>query len=289
MDRQQYSKLLLGSSIIIPKSKNRSNFDTPNISAELRQQLMLAGPFIVVSFLQYSFLLTSIMFIGHLGEFALSGASVATSFANVTGFSFMMGMGSALETFCGQAYGAKQYQMLGMHLKRAMVIQILMSIPISLIWVFTRNILTYFGQDLEISKEAENYARWLILGIFPYGLLQCQIRFLQTKNNMKPLMISTGFASLLHVMCCWILISKLGFGNSGAALSAAISYWIDVQILGIYIKFSHMSKSTWTGFSKEGVRDLAGFLTLGIPSALMVWLVQSCFCSCYVHPFITSL
>ncbi|KAI3765880.1 hypothetical protein L2E82_15926 [Cichorium intybus] len=272
MDQEHYSKPLLGSSLVIQNSKIRLEFNVTEIFTELKQQLMLAGPFILVSFLQYSFLLTSIMFIGHLGELALSGASMATSLASVTGFSFMMGMGGALETFCGQAYGAKQYDMLGVHLQRAMAVLMLTGIPISLIWASTGQILTYFGQDLEISEQAGNYARWLIPSLFPYGLLQCQIRFLQTQNNTKPLMISTGFASLLHVLCCWILVSKLGFGSSGAALSVAIAYWINVLILGIYIKFSHTCERTWLGFSKYGVRDLAGFLVLGIPSALMVCL-----------------
>ncbi|KAI3759428.1 hypothetical protein L6452_07237 [Arctium lappa] len=211
-------------------------------------------------------------FSGHLGELSLSGASMATSFASVTGFSFMMGMGSALETFCGQAYGAKQFQMLGVHLQRAMAVLMLMGIPISLIWGSTGKIFRYFGQDSEISETAGNYARWLIPSIFPYGLLQCQMRFLQTQNNVKPLMISTAFASLLHVLCCWILVSRVGFGSSGAALSVAISYWINVVILGVYIVNSSTCKRTWVGFSKEGVDDLAGFLDLGIPSALMVCL-----------------
>lgn len=185
-----------------------------------------------------------------------------------------MGMGGALETFCGQAYGAQHYQMLGVHLQRAMTVLMLMGIPISLILASTMQIFTFFGQDLEISEEAGNYARWLIPSIFPYGLLQCQIRFLQTQNNLNPLIISTGFASLLHIMCCWILVSRIGFGSSGAALSVAISYWINVLILGIYIKFSRTCERTWTGFSKDGVCDLVGFLTLGIPSALMVWSVS---------------
>lgn len=90
MDQEQYSKPLLASSLTIPKSKYRLEFDMQEIVSELKHQLLLAGPFIVVSFLQYSFLLTSLMFIGHLGELALSGASMATSFASVTGFSFMV-------------------------------------------------------------------------------------------------------------------------------------------------------------------------------------------------------
>ncbi|XP_059659112.1 protein DETOXIFICATION 16-like [Cornus florida] len=235
-------------------------------------QLELAGPLVVVSFLQYSLQMISVMFIGHLGELSLSSASMATSFAGVTGFSFMLGMGSGLETFCGQAYGAKQYHMLGIHMQRAMLVVVLLGIPISVLWAFSGYILTSCGQDLAISTHAGIYARWLIPSIFPYGILQCQLRFLQTQNSVKPLMISTGFTSLVHVLVCWILVSRLGFGNKGAALSNAISYWINVLILAIYIKFSPSCQKTWTGFSKEGMKNLLSFLSLAIPSTLMLCL-----------------
>ncbi|CAH1423276.1 unnamed protein product [Lactuca virosa] len=239
---------------------------------ELKQQLKLAGPLCVVSLLQYSLEIISVMFVGHLGELSLSAASMATSFASVTGFSFMLGMGSALETFCGQAYGAEQYRMLGVHTQRAMVVLMLMAIPISIIWTFTCTIFTFFGQDLEISTKAGSYTRWLIPSIFPYGLLQCQLRFLQAQSNTKVLMISTGLTSLIHILVCWICVFKLGLGCEGAALSCAVSYWINVLILSIYIKFSPAFEKTWMGFCKEGVTNLGDFLVLSIPSALMVCL-----------------
>lgn len=182
-----------------------------------------------------------------------------------------LGIGSALETICGQAYGAKQYHLLGVNMQRAMLVLMLMCIPISFLWVFTGSILTSFGQDLEISTQAGIYARWLIPSIFPYGLLQCQLRFLQTQNIVKPLVISTGITSLVHVLVCWILIFRFDLGNKGAALSSAISYWFNVLILAIYINFSPICQKTWTGFSKEGVKNLFSFLSLGLPSALMVW------------------
>lgn len=182
-------------------------------------------------------------------------------------------MGGALETFCGQAYGAKQYHMLGIHTQRAMLVFMLMCIPISIVWVLTRQIFTLCGQDLEISTHTGIYARWLIPSIFPYGLLQCQLRFLQSQSKVKPLIISAGFTSLLHVLVCWTLVFKYGFGNKGAALSNAISYWINVLILALYIKFSPTCEKTWTRFSKEGAKNLWGFLSLGIPSALMNWCV----------------
>ncbi|XP_057479937.1 protein DETOXIFICATION 16-like isoform X2 [Actinidia eriantha] len=246
--------------------------DSSMTIAELKRQARLGGPLVVVSFLQYSLQMISVMFVGHLGQLSLSSASMALSFAEVTGFSFLLGMGSALETFCGQAYGARQYHMLGVHMQRAMLVLMLTCIPIAVIWAFTGHIFEICGQDSEISKQAGIFACWLIPSIFPYALLQCQLGFLQTQNNVKPLMISTAITSLVHLLVCWTLVCRVGLGHKGAALSVAISYWVNVVILAIYIQFSPACQNTWTGFSKEGIKDTVGFLSVSIPSALMVCL-----------------
>ncbi|TMW82196.1 hypothetical protein EJD97_006545 [Solanum chilense] len=59
----------------------------------------------------------SIMFVDHLGELSLSGASMATSFASVSVLSLLLRLASALDTLRGQSYGAKQY-----HMQRAMLV-----------------------------------------------------------------------------------------------------------------------------------------------------------------------
>ena len=61
-----------------------------DIADEVKKQLWLAGPLVAVSFLQFCLQTISVMFVGHLGELSLSSASMATSFAGVTGFSFLV-------------------------------------------------------------------------------------------------------------------------------------------------------------------------------------------------------
>ncbi|CAL5441392.1 unnamed protein product [Camellia sinensis] len=56
---------------------------------ELKKQLQLAGPLVIVGFLQYSIQMISAVFLGHLGELSLSSATMATSFAGVTGYYFI--------------------------------------------------------------------------------------------------------------------------------------------------------------------------------------------------------
>ncbi|KAD4889028.1 hypothetical protein E3N88_21101 [Mikania micrantha] len=67
----------------------KSSIGSSDPIMELKQQLKLAGPLCLVGFLQYSLELISVMFVGRLGEASLAAASMATSFASVTGFSFM--------------------------------------------------------------------------------------------------------------------------------------------------------------------------------------------------------
>ncbi|KAK9275013.1 hypothetical protein L1049_022271 [Liquidambar formosana] len=193
------------------ESKNGLNKD--EIFAEVKKLLLLAGPLVSVNLLLYCLQVISVMFVGHLGELALSGASMATSFASVTGFSLLIGMGSALDTFCGQSYGAKQYHMLGIHMQRAMFVLLLACIPLAFIWANAGHILVFLGQDPEISAEAGLYARFMIPSIFAYALLQCHVRFLQSQNNVIPMVISSGLTTLLHILTCWILVFKSGLGN----------------------------------------------------------------------------
>ncbi|XP_039122930.1 protein DETOXIFICATION 16-like [Dioscorea cayenensis subsp. rotundata] len=239
---------------------------------EAKKQLWLSGPLIIANILEKLIQVVSLMFVGHLGELPLSGASMAVSFAAVTGFSLLSGMGSALDTLCGQAFGAKQYYMLGIYLQRAMLILSLVSIPLAFIWAFTGNILKAIGQDKEISLAATTYARYMIPVIFAYALLQCHQKFLQAQNIVFPMMLCSAFTVIFHIFLCWVLVFKLRIGLKGAAIANSVSYCISVTIIIIYVRLSPSCKETWTGFSKDALHDISSFVKLAIPSALMICL-----------------
>uniref|UniRef100_A0A804UAH7 Protein DETOXIFICATION n=1 Tax=Zea mays TaxID=4577 RepID=A0A804UAH7_MAIZE len=257
------------SPLLLPRSAPR-----PAVSAEVTRQVGLAAPLVACSLLQYCLQVVSVMFAGHLGELSLSGASVAASFANVTGFSVLLGMGSALDTFCGQSYGARQYDMLGTHTQRAIIVLMFTGLPLAFVLAFTGQILIALGQNPEISFEAGLYAQWLIPGLFAYGLLQCLTRFLQAQNIVHILVACSGLTLLLHVMLCWLLVQSFGLGHKGAALATSVSYWFNVALLAVYVKFSEAGRRSWHGWSGEALKlkDAKVYLKLAIPSTFMTCL-----------------
>ncbi|VAI36095.1 unnamed protein product [Triticum turgidum subsp. durum] len=180
-------------------------------------------------------------------------------------------MASSLDTLCGQAFGARQYHLLGIYKQRAILVLTLVSVVVAVLWAYTGQILLLFGQDPEIAMGAGSYIRWMIPSLFAYGLLQCYVRFLQTQNIVLPVMVSAGVTALSHVLVCWLLVYRLGLGNKGAALANGISYLANVSILAIYIRVSPSCRSTWTGLSKEAFHGILSFVKLALPSALMIW------------------
>ncbi|GJN19609.1 hypothetical protein PR202_gb06903 [Eleusine coracana subsp. coracana] len=227
------------------------------VLSEVKKQLRLATPLAVGCLLQKIILTISLMFIGRFGELALASASLATSFATVTGFSVLRGMAFSLDTLCGQAFGAEQHHLLGVYKQRAMLALTLVSIPVSVIWAYTGEILVLlFRQDPEIAAGAGNYIRFMIPALFLYGLLECHARFLQTQNVVVPVMLNCAATAVVHVAACWLLVFKLGMGANGAALGNAVSHLFNLCFLALYVRLSPACKATWTGFSRDAVRGI---------------------------------
>ncbi|KAF7130175.1 hypothetical protein RHSIM_Rhsim10G0076300 [Rhododendron simsii] len=108
---------------------------------EMKKVGSIATPMVVVTVSQYLLQVVSMSMAGHLGEISLSSAAIATSFTNVTGFSLLFGMAGALETLCGQAYGAEQYKKLGIYTYAAIVSLLLVCVPVSVLWIFLDKLL----------------------------------------------------------------------------------------------------------------------------------------------------
>ena len=99
-----------------------------------------------------------------------------------------MGIASSLETLCGQAYGARQYEMLGIYLQRGLFVLHITAIPFALVYAYMDQILVGLGQNQAISSEAGKFARWMIPALFAQASAQLSIRFLQAQSRVYPMM-----------------------------------------------------------------------------------------------------
>ncbi|KAI4302772.1 hypothetical protein MLD38_038481 [Melastoma candidum] len=83
-----------------------------DVISELGVQGGMAIPLSEMNLMWFAKVAITTAFLGWLGDLQLAGGTLGFTFANVTGFSVLNGLCSAMEPMCGQAYGAKNYQLL---------------------------------------------------------------------------------------------------------------------------------------------------------------------------------
>ncbi|MQL84118.1 hypothetical protein Taro_016614 [Colocasia esculenta] len=139
-------------------------------AAEFRKLWYLTGPAIFTSVYQYSLGAVTQMVAGHVGTLELAAVSVENSV--ITGFSFgvMLGMGSALETMCGQAYEAGQLDMLGVYMQCSWVVVLAVALLLAPFYMFAAPLLQLIGQTPEILRAAGRFALWMLPQLFTYAV-----------------------------------------------------------------------------------------------------------------------
>ncbi|XP_022922685.1 protein DETOXIFICATION 19-like [Cucurbita moschata] len=239
---------------------------------EAKTQFLFSLPMIVTNASYYLIPLISAMFAGHLGDLELAGATLGNSWATVSGFAFMIGLSGALETLCGQAFGAKQYGKLGLYLQASCIVSLFFFVILSVLWYYTESLLILLHQDPAISRLAATYVKFLIPGLFAHGLLQNLLRFLQTQSIVEPLVVFSAVPMFIHICIAYALVNWTCLGIRGPALAGSISLWISCLMLGTYMFKTNKFEQTWEGFSSESLSYFLMTLELAIPSAAMVCL-----------------
>uniref|UniRef100_A0A1J3FV52 Protein DETOXIFICATION n=1 Tax=Noccaea caerulescens TaxID=107243 RepID=A0A1J3FV52_NOCCA len=267
---------------LVPKDEEEEGEDyrneksaeqTSSLSTGMMKKVSsMAAPMVAVALSQYLLQVISIVMAGHLDELSLSAVAIATSLTNVTGFSLLFGLAGALETLCGQAFGAEQYRQIGAYTYSSMLCLLLFCIPVSLVWVFMDKLLELFHQDPLISQLACRYSIWLIPALFGNAVLQSMTRYFQSQGLVLPLFLSSLGALCFHIPCSWLLVYKLRFGIAGAALSIGFSYWLNVVLLWGFMRDSALYRDTTNLRAQEIFLSMKQFIALAVPTALMTCL-----------------
>ncbi|KAJ1384991.1 Multi antimicrobial extrusion protein [Sesbania bispinosa] len=237
----------------------------------------IAVPIVFNIWCQYGINSIANMFVGHLGDLELSAVSLTNSVIGTFSFGFMLGMGSATETLCGQAFGAGQVTMLGVYMQRSWVILFVTTLCLLPIYIFAAPILKLLGQQEDIADLAGEFAILVIPQFFSLAFNFPTQKFLQAQSKVKVIAWIGFVALVIHIGLLWLLIYVLGLGLTGAALAFDITSWIITGTQLVYVMV--WCKNEWKGLSWMAFKDIWAFVRLSLASAIMlcleVWYMMS--------------
>ncbi|KAF5468108.1 hypothetical protein F2P56_012288 [Juglans regia] len=263
---------LFSESSIIDGAENRDAKELASrFWVESKNLWHIVGPAIFSRVVNYSTNVISQAFGGHLGVAELAAISIAINV--ILGFSFglLLGMASALETLCGQAFGAKRYDMLGIYMQRAWIVLFLCCILLLPIYIFAAPILKLLGQSDEVAELSELVALWLLSLLFGFGFLFPVQRFLQSQLKTFVIAWASLAALIVNLLSTWLVIYVWDLGVVGIIVALDISWWVSVLALYGYAMFGGCPE-TWTGFSFQAFSSLWEFIKLSVSSGVMLCL-----------------
>ncbi|KAK2659834.1 hypothetical protein Ddye_006367 [Dipteronia dyeriana] len=208
---------------------------------------------------------------GHLGDVELAATTISITVISGFNYGLLLGMASALETLCGQAYGAKKYHILGIYLQRSWIILFLCCFLLLPFYIFATPILKFIGQTDEVAEMPGVLSIWLIPVHFCFAFHLPMNRFLLSQLKAQVVAWMSLVGLVVNLLASWLLVYVLDFGVVGAVVALDISWW--VLFLGNYgYTVCGGCPWTWTGFSMEAFSELWGFFKLSASSGVMLCL-----------------
>ncbi|URE42458.1 protein TRANSPARENT TESTA [Musa troglodytarum] len=224
---------------------------------ESKKLWRIVGPAIFLRTTSYSMTLVTQAFAGHLGDLELAAMS--------------LGMASALETLCGQAYGAKKHHMLGVYLQRSWIVLLGCAVLLLPLYIQATPLLELMGEPAELAREAGRVCIWFIPMHLSFAFLFPLNRFFQSQLKNSVSAVASGLVLAVHIFLSWLVVYKLDQGLRGASLTLCFSWWL--QVLG---QFAYVvcggCPQTWKGFSMDAFLELWEFVKLSAASGVMLCL-----------------
>ncbi|KAJ8763231.1 hypothetical protein K2173_025616 [Erythroxylum novogranatense] len=238
---------------------------------EIKKSGKVGFPAMLARVSQFGMFVVTQAFIGHHGQLELAGYAlvqiVTVRFSN----GILLGMSSATETLCGQAFGARQYHMMGIYLQRSWIINCCTATILLPVFIFSSRIFRLLGDGKDVADEAGAISVWFIPILYFFAFAFSIQKYLQTqlKNMIVGWVSAVSF--IVHVLLSWIFVSKLSWGIPGAMGAMIISSWLIVIVELVYI-FGGWCPNTWKGFTFSAFSDLLPAVKLSISSGVMLCL-----------------
>ncbi|KAL3527503.1 hypothetical protein ACH5RR_012159 [Cinchona calisaya] len=267
----EYSSSTILTKSMVEEQQDQDQSLSRRVWIESKKLWRIVGPAIFSRIASYSMFVVSQAFAGHLGDLELAGLSIASSVICGFDFGLLLGMASALETLCGQAYGAKKYYMLGVYLQRSWIVLFFCGILTLPLYIFATPILKLLGQPEDVAQLSGVVAFSFIPLHFSFAFQFPLQRFLQSQLKNNVIAWVNLCALVIHLTLSWLFVFKLQFGLLGTSLILNISWWLIVIGLFGYTVFGGCPE-TWTGFSFEAFSGLWEFLKLSASSGVMLCL-----------------
>jgi len=238
-----------------------------------RQLLMLALPLMAISFIQMTYNMVDLIWIGRLGSRSVAAVGAVGMIMWMMNSVALVSKVSA-EVSIGQSIGARRLDQAAIYASHTTTIAIIMGIFFGLIFFLSPDLsVSFFNLDDDISNEAARYLKIISFGL-PFVFLILNFSGIYVGSGLSTLPMYFNIAGLgLNILLDPLLIFGVGpfpkMGTSGAALATCISQGLVFSLFVFHLKRKNGLLGNFPFFIRLHRRYTLNILKLGVPVAAM--------------------
>uniref|UniRef100_A0A251SR16 Protein DETOXIFICATION n=2 Tax=Helianthus annuus TaxID=4232 RepID=A0A251SR16_HELAN len=210
-------------------------------------------------------------FIGHISDIDLAGYALVQTLSVRFVNGILLGMSSATETLCGQAFGAGQHHMMGIYLQRSWIVDLITLTVLLPVFIFGTQIYKLVGEEEAIANSGGYISLWFIPFVYNFVFSLTIQMYLQAQLKNMVIAWLSVFQFGIHIPLSLLFVYKLNMGIAGAMIALSMSSWFLVIGEFIYI-FGGWCPNSWKGFTVAAFKDLVPVVKLSLSSGVMVCL-----------------
>lgn len=215
-------------------------------------------------------------FLGHVGTLQLAAASLSSVWTTVP-LMLVWGACGALTTLCGQAWGAKNGELMGVWLQMGFVMVTILVIPVFVCFWNVEYVLVLSTDDPEIIRLGVRFARIVSFASWPSLVYVCLRSYFQSMSVMTPVTvvgtISIGVAITANYLLIYGCLGWSGLGFDGSPLATVIASWFQpIALISYCVVYKKMHRVAWGGWDLKAltVDRIKTYTSLAFPIAINV-------------------
>ena len=200
----------------------------------------------------------------------INAIGIANLYVNITTEVIISGITGALETLASNAYGTKNYKLMGIYFDRCRYIASFFWAIMALFhFFFARIILGYLKVEEKVIDMTLEYISISVFSLLVNLNFYVNQKHLVLIEKPKINFYISLFSLIIQIVTGYLFVVLFKFGVKGSALSYFFAALFNSISSTIILRKMNLQEGSLVYFTKEGLKDWKNYLDIAIPGILI--------------------
>ncbi|KAG8367761.1 hypothetical protein BUALT_Bualt16G0106400 [Buddleja alternifolia] len=253
-------------------SEQKSHDLKGRICEESKKIWRIALPSVISRLSLFGTMVVSQSFIGHINSTDLAAYALVQTLTVRFVNGILIGMSSATETLCGQAFGAKQYHMMGIFLQRSWLINLVTLTILLPVFIFATPIFELLREGEAIANSAGSISLWFIPFIYSMIFSVTIHMYLQAQQKNAIIAWLSLVQFTIHMILAFCLCYEFrGPWSNGCTMHVLMAF--GVWRIRVHLRSVRVANELGRGDAKVAKFSIKVLISTSTLIGLLFWVL----------------